>query len=132
MGEGHLHVFMQDEDESKGWEAGIIVSFQVDMDGPYAFGVIELNGMDDYRRIYVPDEIARFLLDGPFSLDSRGLFSFEPKLDNPCPVASGIADDLAKAFEEGCKMSSLVQLNLRRYSAEVGPGRRRVSLAVSY
>lgn len=122
-----LQVAMQDVDEPKGREAELLIAVSY-LDVPA--GVIELNDMDDYRRIYVPDEIARFLLDGSFSLDSRGHFYFRPKFDNPYPVAAGIADDLAKALEKGCKMSPQLQLSLCRYSVEIRPNRDVVVLSV--
>lgn len=116
---------IQDKNESKGWEPVILISVNLDRD----CGVNKLDSMEDYKKLMVPDDIARFLLNSPFSLDSGWGFKYEFKPGNPYPTTTGIADDLAKALEKGCKMSSKVQMGLNRYTVEV-PNKGTVRLRV--
>ena len=113
--DSYVFIAIQDRNEEKGWEPVILISIIIDRE----CGVNQLKRMDDYNKLNVPEDIARFLLSSPFELNEEWHYKYEFRPNDPYPSKSGIANELARALEQGCRMSPYVKQNLNRFEIEV-------------
>ena len=117
-GDSSIFIPIQDRDDSKGWKECLIITVRIDAD----CGVSALNTKEEYRKLFVPEDVSSFLLDNEVTFKPGGSFltyQYHYKPDTPTPTSDGFAQKFADALDRGCRKSEKVQMGLIHFRINV-------------
>lgn len=133
IGHSTVHVFMSNADEVNSKEANVTIMALLDTSPTGYYKTNALNTLEEMGFFFMPQDIARFLINIPFNVEHRGktVLTIKPKGYGRYPASASVCDQLMEELQNGYRASVPANINKTRYRVSANNLHNTVELDVS-